>query len=297
MLAWDTLARNNLKPVHWEGYALGAQGSFTLYAKNPQQTQKLLDACMREIQRLEMLFSLYDDRSELCQLNAQGFLKNPSPEWIQLCNTIDQAHTMTSGYFDPTIQPLWKLYAKHVSKTSDKAPPTQADITSTLKSTGWHNVHVSNREIRFSQDKMQLTLNGIAQGFITEHIASLLKENGFEHVMVELGEKQVIGEHPKNRPWRIGIQEADKPAKIHSIAELRNQALATSSAYGTSFSQKIHHLINPKTGHTQSPWKSLSVIAPSATLADALSTGLSFAQANTLKHIEQTHPDIQIITQ
>ena len=92
---------------------------------------------------------------------------------------------------------------------------------------------------------MQMTLNGIAQGFITDHISNILKNAGYQHVLIELGETRAIGPHPELRPWSIGIKDAQQPAKLHEVAELDNQALATSGSYGSPFSKdgNFHHLI------------------------------------------------------
>jgi thiamine biosynthesis lipoprotein len=146
---------------------------------------------------------------------------------------------------------------------------------------------------------MQLTLNGIAQGFITDHISDILKDAGYQHVLVELGETRAIGSHPEQRPWRIGIKDANDPSTLHDLADLDNQALATSGSYGTRFSSdgNFHHLLDPYTGRPGTQWKSLSVIAPTATQADALSTGLSFASAAEIEAVQTAQPSIQVRTQ
>ncbi|HBR92857.1 MAG TPA: hypothetical protein DEA90_01685 [Opitutae bacterium] len=83
------------------------------------------------------------------------------------------------------------------------------------------------------------------------------------------------------------------------MAELENQALATSGSYGSRFSEDgtFHHLIHPQTSRPGNSWKSLSVIAPSATEADALSTGLSFASRKQIQQLQQARAQIQVITQ
>ena len=295
----QSLRARSLQPVHWQGYALGAEGQFTLYTDSPARVKRVIDACFAEIRRLESIFSLYDDQSELVQLNRAGILRNPSPDWQPLLRAIDHAHRLTSGGFDPTIQPLWKAYEAHFKANPDSTSLDQATVQAALAQTGWERIEHSLSEIRFGTPGMSLTLNGIAQGTITDRIAEMLQAAGYGQVLIELGETRALGRHPEQRPWQIGIQDAGDRSRLNQVAELENQALATSGSYGSTFSQdgKHHHLIHPKTGRPATRWKSLSVIAPTATQADALSTGLSFADKDTLQALQATNPQIQILKQ
>ena len=292
----QSLRASNVVPVSWQGYALGSEGQFTLYTDTPSKTKAVLDRCLAEIRRLESLFSLYDDQSELSTLNRLGRLQNPSAEWQPLLDAVDQAHDLTDGLFDPTVQPLWRAYHSHFEKHSDSEFELDAG---TLSKVGWQKVHYDTSEIQFSSAGMSLTLNGIAQGFITDRVTEVLRDAGYTQVLVELGETRALGLHPEQRPWQIGIKDALNPDQISEIAELDNQALATSGGYGSTFSKdgSYHHLIHPRTGRPTDQWKSLSVIAPTATQADALSTGLLFANPETISQIRAHNSELDIITQ
>lgn len=290
------LHASSLQPVRWQGYALGSEGQFTLYTETPGKTKAVLDRCLAEIRRLESIFSLYDDQSELSTLNRKGRLQAPAADWHPLLNAVENAYKLTNGLFDPTVQPLWQAYSSHF----DKAPNAEFKLSQDILSqVGWQHVAFDKSEIHFSQPGMSLTLNGIAQGYITDRVTHILKEAGYSQVLVELGETRALGLHPEQRPWHIGIKDASNPNQISEVAELDNQALATSGGYGSTFSDdgKFHHLIHPLTGQSADQWKSLSVIAPTATQADALSTGLSFANLGIISKIRAHNPELTIITQ
>jgi hypothetical protein len=112
---------------------------------------------------------------------------------------------------------------------------------------------------------------------------------------------------------RSGLDEADRFAfnrhvdalavfnqrsKVNPVCIGVSQS-ATSGSYGSPFSKdgNYHHLIHPLTGQPSTRWKSLSVIAPTATQADALSTGLSFASATEIAQIGRTQPELRVLTQ
>jgi thiamine biosynthesis lipoprotein len=299
-LSLSSLQAAGLQAVHWQGYTLGAIGRFTLYTEKPDAAKQLLQTCFKEIQQLEKIFSLYDHHSELCQLNRSGHLENPDPAWLPLLEAVDSAHQLTGGTFDPTIQTLWQCYSRHYKQHPNSATePLPASVKTALESGGWEKLHYDRNSISLPQAKTQISLNGIAQGFITDHISEILKSEGYQNVLVELGETRALGPHPQQRPWRLAIPDANHAKAIHTIAELDNRALATSAANGSSLSENhaVPHLINPRTGRPAPAWKSVSVLAKTATEADALSTGLSFASAEQIDSLRRKRPDLEIIAQ
>ncbi len=136
--------------------------------------------------------------------------------------------------------------------------------------------------IRLHRAGMAITLNGIAQGYVTDRVTELLRAAGFDDVLVNLGEARVRGHRPGGGAWRAAIADPRRPE--HTLLDLplgedagALPALATSAGAGTQFSAdpRLHHLLDPHTGHSANHYLSVSVAAPRATLADGLSTTLS----------------------
>ena len=127
---------------------------------------------------------------------------------------------------------------------------------------------------------MKLTLNGIAQGYITDRIAKFLKRRGFENVLVHLGETYGAGAKPGGVPWKAAIEGTEK------TLTLKNRALATSGDLESS-GQK--HLFDPRTGHPSSTHKSVSVTAPTATTADALSSAFILMEKQEIARVLSIH--------
>jgi thiamine biosynthesis lipoprotein len=124
---------------------------------------------------------------------------------------------------------------------------------------------------------MAVTLNSIAQGYITDRVAELLRARGWTDVLINLGELRGLGSHSDGRPWTIGLPD---PRRAHAlIAEipLGQRAAATSAGSGTAFdwAGRYHHLFVPRTGRCGTTYSAVTVFAERATVADALSTALS----------------------
>ena len=262
----------------WQGVALGANAKIIL---NHPDADALIELALKEVSRLENIFSLYKSGSEISQLNALGTLTAPSIEFVELLNLSDQINRVTNGVFDPTVQPLWALYAE---ETSAGRSPTAAQISNVRESTGWQHLSFSLDEIRFKKNVMALTLNGIAQGFIADKVAALLRKNGVKNVLVNTGEINALGYAPDGQAWGVGI--ANKPEKI----ALSNQAIATSAPSGTLFGNgNVGHILNPLTGGAEARWDQLSVIDKSAAKADGLSTAFCLMTKEQILNVDGAH--------
>src|SRR5690606_27517999 len=108
-------------PVVWKGTALGAFATITLVHEDPARARRVLAACVAEVERLERVFSLYRADSSLSRLNAAGVLREPPSELVALLSTSLAFARASDGAFDPTIQPLYRLYESHF-RTPGAAP-------------------------------------------------------------------------------------------------------------------------------------------------------------------------------
>lgn len=265
------------RPQRWEGVALGARASMTLYHPDPEAGARSIRNAVAEIRRLEKIFSLYRADSALSQLNRNGALDAPPPELLRLMSEARRYSEITDGAFDVTVQPLWRLYADHFAEAgADPAGPPDNAIRQVLALVDYRAVELDTARIAFSRPGMAVTLNGIAQGFVTDRVADLLRGEGLENVLVDLGEIRASETHPDGRPWTAGIKDPFEPDRIVHSVNVANRAIATSGGYGMRFDAagRHHHLLDTRKGNSSTRYASLSVIAPTATQADALSTAL-----------------------
>jgi FAD:protein FMN transferase len=262
----------------WRGVALGADASLRIYHPDAAEAERLIADSLAEVHRLERVFSLYDGTSALSRLNREGELADPPQELIELLATSEHYARATGGAFDPTVQPLWALYAKHFSAIgADPNGPAPSDIRSALAKCGYPRVTVDSGKVAFEQSDMAMTLNGIAQGYITDRVAELLRARGVTHTLVDMGETRALDAHPAGRPWLIGIKDPRAEERLFATLAVDNQAISTSGGYGTEFDTagRFNHIFDPATGLCANRYLSVSVIAPTATCADALSTAFS----------------------
>ncbi len=270
-------------PVVWKGTALGAFASITLVHEDRDRARRVLAGCVDEVERLERIFSLYRPDSALVELNAGGALQAPPTELVELLSTSLALARASQGAFDPTVQPLYELYQAHFAQPgADPRGPSATVLAQARRRVDHRLVDIGAGRIAFRAPAMAITLNGIAQGYVTDRIADRLRAEGFADVVVDLGETRASGHRADGGPWVAAIIDPDVPARTLFELEMgeapgRVAALATSAGAGTRFGPdpRVHHLFDPHTGRSANRYASVSVAASRATLADGLATALS----------------------
>lgn len=246
---------------HWTGQALGARASIRL--AHPE-ADAITAHVMAEIDRLENILSLYRPHSALSRLNRDGHLAAPPFELLECLSLAGAVQRASGGRFDPTVQPLWALWAESAARGG--RPDAQA-IDEARHKTGWHKVKLAAAAITM-QPGMALTLNGIGQGYVADRVAVLLEAEGLTDILIDTGELRAIGGRPEGGEWPVRLKTGEHLA-------LRQRALATSAPLGTTFDQagRDGHILDPATGMpAPATWRAVSVSAPAAAIADALAT-------------------------
>jgi len=277
--------RAEAAPVTWRGTMLGAVATMEIHDEDRLRAERLIALACAEARRLERLFSLYLDDSALVQLNRTGILVDPAPEMIELLSISQHYSKLTGGLFDVTVQPLWDLYASHFSRRdADPAGPAPAARASPLGRVGCNRLSVRRDRIAIPRG-MAVTLNGIAQGYVTDKVVDLLRAHGISHSLVDMGEARAIGSRPDGHPWDIGIADPDIVDRMKTVLPIVDRAVSTSGGYGFRFDSRAHfnHLFDPRTGGCALRYRSVTAVSRSATAADALSTAFSLMQEDEIR--------------
>jgi FAD:protein FMN transferase len=275
-------------PVLWRGVAFGAVASLRVHHPDGGAAERLVARSVAELRRLEGLLGLYRADSALVALNRRGVLEAPPAELVEVLEEAKRFADLTGGAFDPTVQPLWSLYAGHFSQPeADSAGPDPDALRAALERVSHRHLTVGRDRVVFARRGMALTLNGIAPGYATDRIADLLRAGGVECALVDMGESRGIGTRPDGRPWRVAIADPDEPGRIDRTLEMSDGAVATSGAYGYRFDRRgrFNHLFDPRTGLSAEMYRSVTVVLPTAAAADALSTAFSVIPPDAIETV------------
>lgn len=264
--------------LEWRGTALGADATIIFANADRHHCERALASILAEIERLERIFSLHLESSEISQLNGLGALRAPSFDMQALLTQSLVMHQATEGLFDPTVQVIWEF--QRSSAASFEGADTSVP-RAIMERVGFEKIAITSSGIAMPAG-MSITLNGIAQGYITDRIADILRNRGWRDVLIDLGEARALD----GRSFDVAIRGSNR-----RIA-LANAALATSSSapLPSGLGKDLPHLFNPRTGMAAaSNWGTLTVRHPSATVADALSTALILCGPDNMEMARRIH--------
>ena len=238
---------------------------------NVAQLDAALDAAVKALRDVETEMSLFNPDSAVSRLNATGVLHNPSAHLCSVLRLSAHVSRRSAGAFDISMQPLWKVWAE---AQADKRLPAQRAVVQAQRRVNWQAVEVSADTVRLNVKGMGVSLNGIAQGYAADVVKAVLQAHGMAHAQIDAGETALLGQAPGGKPWALGVEDVAVLPHRHvtPVLQADGRAIATSSDAHTAFSADHlhHHILNPHTGYSPAHWTSVSVLAPSCVLADAL---------------------------
>ncbi len=265
------LLPRHLRQVQRSGHALGARVSLRVLHTDTAVAERALDAAFEELEHIETALSLYRADSQLCRLNRESHVRVPDARLLDVLRCAEAVARKSDGALDVTVQPLWELYG---TARRDGTTPGMDDLRATCQRVDWRRVEVTPREVRLASPGMAVTLNGIAQGYATDRVRAVLEAHGIRHALVDAGEFAGLGESADGEAWQVGVQHPRQADAWIEVVRLDGRCLATSGDYATPVGHgaQAHHIFDPRTGRSADRLASVSVLAPSAMEADALST-------------------------
>ena len=262
---------------HWykqEGSAMGTLIRVEFWLTDREKAQRLIQGVMAEMNRIDRLMSPYIESSELAQINAQADAHpvKVSDELYHLIGAALQHGEWSQGTFDITFASVGFRYDYRNGVMPDKETHQKAAELIDFRSV---QLLDRNREIRFSKPGVKIDLGGIAKGHAVDNAIRYLYREGVRHGIVSAGgDSRIIGDR-LGRPWVLGIKNPRGENNVVTLP-LEEIAVSTSGDYERYFIDhqgvRHHHIINPKSGESASSVTSVTILGPSATLTDALST-------------------------
>ena len=248
--------------------------NLTVLTGDPSSARKALAIAYDKMSLLELELSRYRTDSELSRLNRHGYLAQAGDALLNLIRQSEALSRISNGAFDMSMLPLLELYRDH--QDAHGSLPPVAEIHNTLQLVDYQAIQIDGRRINLRKKGMRLTPDGIGRGYILDKGIASLKEQGFENVSAQAGADLVASRgNIQGQPWKTGIQHPrHKNGKKFVTFTAGNQAVATSGDYLHPFTTdfKHHQIIDPRTGFSAPELAGSTVIAPTATLADGLST-------------------------
>jgi len=285
--------------MHETRFIMGTLVEFTISANDSKHASAAITAATAEMQRVEDEFTIYGDHPNAVKaFNASipGTPVNLPDEVANVLTLALKVKQQSNGAFDPALGKLNLLwgFSKDPPPTS---PPEQKAITAAIPPT--HCIDKQDDKWLRTDARCLLDFGAIAKGYAIDRGIATLQQHGIHNAIINAGgDIRLIGSHG-DRPWRIGIRHPRNRNDVIASLDLQGDvSIVTSGDYERFFmynGKRYHHLINPKSGWPASGSQSATVIAASATLADAWSTALFIQGADGIKLMKNMRGNILLI--
>lgn len=275
-----SLASNPVvRPYHLQGYAQGTTYHITYYAADAVIRQQSIDSLLDTI---DSSLSLYKAYSLINRFNASGTGVKMDSHMKKVMAKSFEIYKDTRGIFDVTVQPLVEAWG--FSAKATEGLPDSSRIKELLKCVGTGKLHIKGDSLAKDISCLRIDLNGIAQGYSVDVIATFFRKNLIKDFLVELGGEIVVSGRKQPGREKMGVaieapdfDRFDQPL-FQKMVYLDSGALTTSGNYRKFYesnSRKINHLIDPFTGYSfQNELISVTVWAKEAITADGYDNAL-----------------------
>jgi len=257
---------------------MGNRFEISVVADDKEWAEEKIDQAIIEIKRIEKLLTTFNDDSQTNEINRNAGIQ-PVKVDEEVFNLIGRAlniSALTQGAFDITYgsidKSLWNF------DVNMKQLPDRKTAQESVRLINYRNVELdsSAQTVFLKEAGMRIGFGGIGKGYAAGCAKTLLKEQGVASGIVNAaGDLITWGTQPEGKPWTIAIADPDQKVWPFSTLNISNVAIATSGnyeKYALINGKKYSHTIDPKTGLPVSGIKSVSIICPSAELADAMAT-------------------------
>jgi FAD:protein FMN transferase len=278
------LPEPRLRPLRSEhfierwSWAMGQPVHLQLFAASKAQGYDAAALALAELRRVESRLTLFDDTSDLCELNrrAGGRAMQAGEDLTFVLSRAMAFKHATAGAFDIAVEPLMRAWGFHSPR---KTEPTPAEIAGAREAVARAQVILSSGRARLPSSTTLLDLGGIGVGYGLDRAAGVLRRLGIERAFLDVsGDCIAIGTPPNDeKGWTVEIAGPARGSGIVGETRLRDAALATSANtmsvvhYGRAVRG---HVMDPKTGWPAETMVQVSVKARTGIEADALSTAM-----------------------
>ena len=239
-----------------------------------------LDACaaaLAELRRVETRLTLFDDASDLCELNrlAGRRAMRVDADLQAVLRAAEGFRRTTEGAFNVAVEPLMRAWGFHRPRVTEPGP---AEIGEAREAVASAVIALEGDRAGLPNAHTQLDFGGIGVGYGIDRALGVLRGRGIQRALIDVsGDVGALGAPPGERGWPVEISDPDHAGKTAGGTRLCDAALATSANTESVVRYGAHvlgHVMNPATGWPAHALRQATVVARTALEADALSTAL-----------------------
>ena len=270
----------------------------TYYNIRYESTEDLHQAIQQRLQEFDHSLSMFNPNSVISHINRNDSILTDSlfEAMYHEAHTISQ---LSGGAFDITVAPLVNAWGFGTKIQEPRTKNQDINLDSIKAFVGYQHIRLINHHLEKDDQRITLDASAIAKGYACDVVADLLRENGCQNLLVDIGGEVVLqGVNDKGNAWRVGITRPTIDAtgaekELQEVIASSDLCMATSGNYLQYYfvdGQRRSHTIDPRNGYpVQHSLLSATVTASTCMRADALATAcMVLGEQAALDMINQT---------
>lgn len=265
---------------------MGNHFEITIVTENQTEGENLIEGAFQEIDRIEKLFTTFDEKSQINKINQNAGKSAVKVEQevfdlidrsLRISKTTDGAFDITYGSVDLS---LWNFNTKMTKLPDPETAKKRVELIDYKKI----KLETEKCTVYLEKEGMRIGFGGIGKGYAAEKAKEFLKKYGIQSGIVNAsGDICAWGKQANGEPWRVGIVHPDFKNLPFSYLSISDWSIATSGNYekfAIIDGKKYSHTINPKTGMPVTGIKSVTIFSPNAEISDAMATPVTIMGIN-----------------
>jgi thiamine biosynthesis lipoprotein len=253
---------------------MGNQVEISIVGNDTLWAEERIDDAIAEINRVEKLLSSFSDDSIINQVNRNAGERpvKVASEIFRLVDRALQISELTHGAFDITYNTADKVpgnFNMSFNKKSVKTALIPVNYQSVILDTKTQTVFLKEKSMRIG-------FGAVINGYAVDRAKYILQMKGVQSGVINAGGDLITwGAQPDDQPWTVATADPCQTNQPYANVDISNMAIATSVGSGkctATINKKNISNVNRESGFPVSEIKSVSIISPSAELADAMAT-------------------------
>ena len=290
LLVWALAACSPPPLVQQQSYVFGTLVEISVYGAPEAQARRATAAVLARFDALHQQLHAWQP-SELSRLNAtlaKGERASVTPDLAAMLRDAQSLSIQSGDLFNPAIGGLIALWGFHADTPQSRVPDAAAIARWVKRQPRMGDLHIEANRVWSTNPAVQLDLGGYAKGRALDDAVAILKQQGIQNALVNIGGNVIaLGQHG-DRPWRVGIQHPRKAGTLATLDLRDGEAIGTSGDYQRYFEtgdKRYNHLIDPRNGWPATGMQSVTLLVSgerAGTRSDALSKPLFIGGAARL---------------
>jgi len=270
---------------------------------NPSDSPQLPAAsdALDLVDRLEDQMTVYRPHSELSIINTRAAdeAMPVEPRLFDLLLRAERLSAATEAAFDPTSGPLVTLWRRC---KQDGRIPTEDENNAARELVGFRHIAFDEQHctVKYAARGVELNLGSIGKGYALDQAGDVLNDAGIADWMLHGGHSSILarGGHAGCDGWPVGIRNPLFPERRLATLLVKDRGVSTSGSgiqYFRVGGRRYGHLLDPRTGWPVEHTLSVTVLAPTAADADALSTAFFILGVEKTIAYCHNHPEVSAL--